>query len=229
MRRRAIEPGLLRGDRHRMMAGGRIVRADLRADAVLQRRDDLAARGVVLGVGAEDEQHVERQPHRIALNLDVALLQDVEQADLNLAGQVGQLVDREDAAVGARQQPVVHRQLVGELQPAARRLDRIEIADHVGDRDVGRRELLDIARLARAARRSADASPSGATRARHAAHSGANGSSWISQPGITGIASSSRSVSARRIRLFACPRSPSRMKLWRDRTALTICGTTVSS
>src|SRR4051812_35188853 len=37
------------------------------------------------------------------------------------------------------------------------------------------------------------------------------------------------SVSARRMRLFACPRNPSKMKLWRDRTALTICGTTVSS
>jgi hypothetical protein len=61
--------------------------------------------------------HVERQPDRIALDLDVAFLQDVEQADLDLAGEIGQLVDREDAAVGARQQPVVHRQLVGELCP----------------------------------------------------------------------------------------------------------------
>src|SRR3954464_13100676 len=40
---------------------------------------------------------------------------------------------------------------------------------------------------------------------------------------------SSSSVSARRMRLFACPRNPSKMKLWRDRTALTICGTTLSS
>src|SRR5258708_182868 len=31
------------------------------------------------------------------------------------------------------------------------------------------------------------------------------------------------------MRLLACPRSPSRMKLWRERIALMICGTTVSS
>ena len=65
--------------------------------------------------------------------------------DLHLAGEVGQLVQREDSAVGARQHAVVHRQLVGEDVTAARRLDRIEIADDVGDRDVGRRELLDVA------------------------------------------------------------------------------------
>ena len=100
----------------RVGAAGRVVRADLRADAVLERRDDLAARGVVLGVGGERHQDVERQADRVALNLDVAFLQDVEQADLDLAGQVGQLVDGEDAAVGARQQAVVHRQLARELQ-----------------------------------------------------------------------------------------------------------------
>ena len=31
------------------------------------------------------------------------------------------------------------------------------------------------------------------------------------------------------MRVLACPRSPSKMKLCRDSTALTICGTTVSS
>ena len=144
----AIEPGFLRGDRHRVLARRGVVRADLRADAVFERRDDLAARRVVLGVGAEDQQDVERQPHRVALDLDVAFLKDVEEADLDLAGEVGQLVDREDAAVRARQQPVVHRQLVGELQAGARGLDRIEVADKVGDRDVGRRQLLDVARVA---------------------------------------------------------------------------------
>ena len=145
----AIEPRLLRGDVHRVLAGGRIVRADLRADAIFQRRDDLAARRVVLRIGREDHQQVERQADGIALNLDVAFLKDVEQADLNLAGEIGQLVDAEDAAVGARQQTVVNRELVGELQPAARRLDRIDVAEHVGNRHVRRGELLDIARLAR--------------------------------------------------------------------------------
>ena len=144
-----MQPRFLRGDRHRVVAGRGIVRADLGADAILQRRDDLAARGVVLGVRAEDQQHVEPQPDRVALDLDVPFLQDVEQADLDLAGEVGQLVDREDAAVRPRQQAVVHRQLVGELQGGTGRLDRIEVADHVGDRHVGRGELLDVARVAR--------------------------------------------------------------------------------
>ena len=121
---------------------------DLGADAVLERRDDLAARGVVLRVRRKDHHQVQREPDRVALNLDVAFLQDVEEADLDLPGEVRQLVDGEDAAVGARQQPVVHRQLVGEIQPRLRRLDRIDVADHVGDRDVGRRELLDVALVA---------------------------------------------------------------------------------
>ena len=132
-----------------------VVRSDLGADAILERRDDLAARGVVLGIGGEEHHHVERQPHRVALDLDVAFLQDVEQADLDLAGQVGQFVDREDAAIGARQQAEVHRQLAASCSPPLRRLDRIDVADHVGDGDVGRRELLDIAGCRAAASRSA--------------------------------------------------------------------------
>ena len=125
------------------------MRADFRSDAVLERRDDLAARRVVLGVRREHEQHVELQADRVALDLDVALLKDVEQPDLNLAREIGQLVDGEDAAIRPGQQAVVHRQLVGEIQARLRGLDRIDVADHVGDGDVGRRQLLDVARVAR--------------------------------------------------------------------------------
>ena len=125
------------------------MRANLGADAILERRDDLAAGGVVLGVGGEQHHDVERQPHREALYLDVAFLQDVEQTDLNLAREIGQLVDGEEPAVGARQQAEVHRQLAGQLQPAVRGLDRVDVADHVGDGDVRRCQLLDVARLAR--------------------------------------------------------------------------------
>ena len=39
----------------------------------------------------------------------------------------------------------MHRQLVGELEAGAGRLDRVEVADHVGDGHVRRGELLDIA------------------------------------------------------------------------------------
>ena len=86
-----------------------------RADAVLERRDDPAAVGVVFGVGGEDHAEVEVQPHRIAADLHVALFEHVEQADLDLGAQVGQLVHAEDAAVGARDQAEVHRQLAGEI------------------------------------------------------------------------------------------------------------------
>ena len=73
------------------------MRADHRADAVLERRDDPAAVGVVLRVGREDHAEVEVEPHRIAADLHVPLFEHVEQADLDLGGQVGQLVDAEDA------------------------------------------------------------------------------------------------------------------------------------
>jgi hypothetical protein len=87
---------------------------------------------------------VERQAHGVTLNLHVAFLHDVEQTHLDLAGQVGQFVDGEDAAVGARQQSVMHGQFVGDVLPAARRLDRVDIADHVGDGHVRRGQLFHV-------------------------------------------------------------------------------------
>ena len=141
----ALGPRLLGGDLHAELHGAGIVGDDLGADPVLERGDDLAARGVVLRVGGEDKQHVERQPHRVAFDLDVALLHDVEEADLHLAAQIRQLVDGEDAAIGAGQQAEVHGELVGEQVPAARGLDRIDVADEVGDGDVRGGELLDEA------------------------------------------------------------------------------------
>ena len=117
--------------------------ADLGAEAVLERGDDAAPVRVVLRVGRRHQHHVERQADLVAPDLDVALLQHVEQADLDPLGEVGQLVDREDAAVAVRDQPVVERQLVGQVA-ALGHPDRIHLADQVGDRDVGRRELLSI-------------------------------------------------------------------------------------
>ena len=91
------------------------MRANFGADAVFQRRDDFSARRVILRVRGEDQQHVQRQPHRIALNLHVAFLHDVEQAHLNFSRQVGQFVDGEDSAVRAGQQAVMNGQLVGKM------------------------------------------------------------------------------------------------------------------
>ncbi len=43
----------------------------------------------------------------------------------------------------------MHREFVGEMQARPRRLDRIEVADHVGDRHVGGGELLHVAIVTR--------------------------------------------------------------------------------
>jgi hypothetical protein len=122
-----------------------VVGADLAADAVFERRDDLAARGVVLGVGGEDDGDVELEADGVALNLHVALLHDVEERDLDFAGEVGELVDGEDAAVGAGQQAVVHGELGAEFLAGARGLDGVDVADEVGYRHVGGGELFDVA------------------------------------------------------------------------------------
>ena len=117
---------------------------DLGAEAVLERRDDPAAARVVLRVGGRDHEQVERQADREAADLDVALLEDVEQADLDPLGQVRQLVEREDPAVGTRDEAVVEGQLVRQVA-ALGDPDRVHLADQVGDRDVGGRELLRVA------------------------------------------------------------------------------------
>ena len=139
---------LLVDDRELVLERPRVVRPDLRPEAVLERGDDPAAARVVLGVGRRDDEQVERQADGEAADLDVALLEDVEQADLDPLGEVRQLVDREDAAVRARDQAVVERQLVAEVA-ALGDADRVDLADEVGDRDVGRRELLGVAPVAR--------------------------------------------------------------------------------
>ena len=145
----ALEPGLLRRDLRRGLHVVGVVREDLRGDAVLQRRDDVAAVRVVLGVRREDQQDVERDAHGEAADLQVALLEDVQKPDLDARLEVGQLVDREDAAVRARDDAEVDDFLVGVRAPLGRGLDRVDVADQVRDRDVGRRELLAVALLAR--------------------------------------------------------------------------------
>ena len=82
-----------------------VVRADLRAEAVLEGRDDAAAVRVVLGIGGGDHEHVEVQAHLVAADLHVALFHDVEETDLDALGEVGQLVDGEDAAIGPGRSP----------------------------------------------------------------------------------------------------------------------------
>ena len=122
----------------------RVVGADLRAEAVLQRGDDPPAVGVVLGVGAGDDHHVERQPQRVAAHLDVALLHHVEHRHLDALGEVGQLVDRDDAAVRPRDEPEGDGLGVAEAA-ALGHLDRVDVADQVGHAGVGGGQLLEVA------------------------------------------------------------------------------------
>ncbi len=141
------EVGLLADDRDLVVELGRVVGADLGAEAVLERSDDAAAVGVVLGVGAGHDEHVERQPQHVAADLDVALLHHVEHRDLDALGEVGQLVDRDDAAVAARDEPEVDGLGVAEAA-ALGHLHRVDVADQVGDARVGCRELLGVALVA---------------------------------------------------------------------------------
>ena len=174
--------GLLGDDRDLGLDVERVVRADLGAEAVLQRRDQPAAVRVVLGVGRGDEQDVEREADLVAADLDVALLEHVQQADLDALGEVGQLVDGEDAAVGAGHEAVVERELVGEVATLGD-LDRVDLADQIGDRGVGRGELLAVAIVAVDPvdrRRVAELGDQVAGVARTPARSG---SSLISRPG----------------------------------------------
>ena len=111
-------------------------------------------------------------------------------------------------------------------RPGARRLDRIDVADHVGDRHVGRGQLLDVARVALAASAIGVRSPASARPARrHAPQIGC-------QRVVVDLAARhhrdrarrAASTSARSRRVLAWPRRPSRMKWCRESSALTSCG-----
>ena len=82
----------------------------------------------------------------------------------------------------ARHQPVVDRQLVRQVA-ALGDLDRVDLADQVGDGDVGRRQLLAVAAVPRAASRSAWRRPARRRMLRAGGEIGASGSSLISRAG----------------------------------------------
>src|SRR5215831_9959728 len=121
---------------------------DFRTNAVLQGCDDFASSSVVFGVRGKNDNDIERQPDRVALNLNVPLLHDVEQPDLNFSGEIRQFVDGEDAAVRTREQAVVDAQLAADRMPSFCGFDRIDIPDDVGNGYVRCSEFFDIAFLA---------------------------------------------------------------------------------
>ncbi len=124
------------------------MRPDLRAEAILERRDDPPAVRVVLRVGAGDHVDIDRQAQLESADLHIALFDEVQQADLDPFGEIGQLVDGEDAAIGSRDEPVVDGELIGEVL-ALGHPDRVDLTDQVGDRGVGGRQLLAVALVRR--------------------------------------------------------------------------------
>ena len=122
----------------------RVVGADLGPEPVLERGDDPASVGVVLRVRARHQHQVERQPERVTAHPDVALLEHVEQRHLDPLGQVGQLVEAEDAAVGARHHAEVDGLRVPEGASLGH-LDRVDVADQVAHAGVRGGKLLAVA------------------------------------------------------------------------------------
>ena len=72
-------------------------------------------------------------------------MHDVEQSDLDLAGEVGEFVDGKNTAIGARQQAVVNGQFIGEVASATRSPDRVNVANNVRDGNVGSGEFFHVA------------------------------------------------------------------------------------
>ncbi len=144
----ALRPGLLACNLDSCLQLFWIVSQDLGADTILQRSDYLSARGVVFRVCRKHQHHVERQTHRVTLNLHVALLHDIEETNLNLPGQIGQLIDCKNASVRPWQQTVVDCQFIAQQVAAFCGFDRIDITDDVSDSHIGSGELFYKARIA---------------------------------------------------------------------------------
>ena len=138
---------LLLDDGDFFLDGPGVVGADEGAVAVFEGGDDAAAVGVVLRVGAGDDVDVQGEADAVAADLDVALFHEVEEADLDALGEVGEFVDAEDAAVGAGDEAEVNGEFVGEVA-ALGDLDGVDLADEVGDGDVGGGELFGVALVA---------------------------------------------------------------------------------
>ena len=142
---RAFVPGFLARDLLGRFDLVRIMRHDLTVDAVFQRRDDIAAIRVVFGIGRKNHKQIQRQTDGKAADLQVFFLHDVQQADLDARLEVGQFVDGEDAAVRARDDPVMNDVLGRETQAQRSGLDRVDVSEQVGDGHVGRRQLFAVA------------------------------------------------------------------------------------
>ena len=66
----------------------RVMGTRLRPKAVFERRDDTTTIGVVLRVGAGDEEDIQRQTDAVTPNLDVPFFHQIEETDLKPFRQV---------------------------------------------------------------------------------------------------------------------------------------------
>src|ERR1700722_6913348 len=110
----ALDPSLLRRNGDTFFYRCRVVSSNFRSYTILQGRDDLAARRVVLRIRTEYDGDIQRQTDWVSLNLHVAFLHNIEEAHLNFAGQIRQFVNGKDSTVSARQQSVVHSEFTRE-------------------------------------------------------------------------------------------------------------------
>ena len=117
----------------------------------------------------------------------------------------------------------MQRQLVGEVATLGD-LDRVDLADEVGDRGVRGGQLLAEAVGAVHPLDRRVLALLGDEVAGVAADTGLYGSSLISEPATIGIHSSSRSVSDRMMRVLAWPRSPRKMMSCPASRAFSSCG-----
>src|SRR5438876_945782 len=96
--------------------------------------------GVMLGIRAEDQAHVQIQPERIPANLHIPLLQHIEQADLNARRHVLHCVDGENPAIGTRDQAIVHRRFIRKIPPFGM-FHQVDLPDQIRDGDIRRRQF----------------------------------------------------------------------------------------
>jgi len=89
-------------------------------------------RALYLGIGGEAEHDIQREPHRISFDLNVASCMMLKRLT-NLARQIGSSFSAKMPRF-ARAASRSASQLVPEHLAAARRLDGIEITDDVGYR-----------------------------------------------------------------------------------------------
>ncbi len=135
-------------DANSVFKGARIVGKNLGVNSVFQRCNNIAAVRVVLGICREHDHKVERYPDVETTDLNIFFLHDIKEADLDSGLKVRKFVDSEDSSIRAGNDPEVNRPLVRVVEPLRRGLNRVDVADEVGNRDVRGREFFPVSGIA---------------------------------------------------------------------------------